>query len=74
MCTARASYVLIQYSTQFSDTIENTLREYREIENLVICFDTPFTVDFKRIQDAALQMELIEFKCVYRLREKFMNT
>ncbi|PSN53392.1 hypothetical protein C0J52_03814 [Blattella germanica] len=50
---------------------------YESIEKLKIwfsVFDTPLTVDFKDIQDAALQMELIKFKCDHRLREKFMNT
>ncbi|PSN41064.1 hypothetical protein C0J52_18310 [Blattella germanica] len=55
-------------STQYSDTIQNTLRKSGSV------FDTSFTVDFKDIQDAALQMELIELRCDRRLREKFMNS
>ncbi|PSN44529.1 hypothetical protein C0J52_14679 [Blattella germanica] len=50
---------------------------YESIEKLEIwfsVFDTPFTEDFKDIQDAALQMELIELRCDRRLREKFMNS
>ncbi|PSN54846.1 General transcription factor II-I repeat domain-containing protein 2 [Blattella germanica] len=49
---------------------------YENIEKLEIwfsVFDTPFTVDFKDIQDAALQMELIDLRCDRRLHEKFMN-
>ncbi|PSN48840.1 hypothetical protein C0J52_05114 [Blattella germanica] len=43
---------------------------YESIEKLEIWFpvlDTPFTVHFKDIQDAALQMELIELSCDRRL-------
>ncbi|PSN36185.1 hypothetical protein C0J52_12907 [Blattella germanica] len=50
---------------------------YGSIEKLEIwfsVFDTLFTVDFKDIQDASLQIELIEFSCDRTLREKFMNT
>ncbi|PSN53946.1 hypothetical protein C0J52_12538 [Blattella germanica] len=51
--------VLCNIQTQFK-----TL--YESIEKLEIrfsIFDTPFTVDFKDIQDAALQIELIELRC-----------
>ncbi|PSN39758.1 hypothetical protein C0J52_26801 [Blattella germanica] len=49
---------------------------YESIEKLEIwfsVFDTPFTVDFKDIQDAALKMELIALRCDSRLLEKFIN-
>ena len=62
--------VLRNIQTQFKT-------RYESIEKLEIwfsVFDTPFTVDFKDIQDAALQMELIELRCDRRLREKFMNS
>ncbi|PSN40233.1 hypothetical protein C0J52_12046 [Blattella germanica] len=57
--------VLRNIQTQFKT-------RYESIEKLEIwfsIFDTLFTVDFKDIQDAALQMELIEFICDHRLRE-----
>ncbi|PSN44133.1 hypothetical protein C0J52_13829 [Blattella germanica] len=62
--------VLRNIQTQFKT-------RYESIEKLEIwfsSFDTPFTVDFKDIQDAELQMELSEIRCDHRLREKFMNS
>ncbi|PSN42444.1 General transcription factor II-I repeat domain-containing protein 2 [Blattella germanica] len=50
---------------------------YESIEKLEIwfsVFDTRFTVDFKDIQEAELQMELIKLTCDRKLREKFMNS
>ncbi|PSN56611.1 hypothetical protein C0J52_11286 [Blattella germanica] len=62
--------VLHNIQTQFKT-------HYESIEKLEIwfsVFDTPFTVDFKDIKNAALKMELIEVRCDSMLREKFMNS
>ncbi|PSN46123.1 hypothetical protein C0J52_12084 [Blattella germanica] len=62
--------VLRNIQTQFQT-------RYESIEKLEIwfsIFNIPLTVNFKDIQDAALQMELIELRCDRRLREKLMNS
>ncbi|PSN40848.1 hypothetical protein C0J52_19545, partial [Blattella germanica] len=51
--------------------------QFETIEKLEIwfsVFDTPFSIYFHDIQDAALQMELIALRCGRRIREKFMNS
>ncbi|PSN57230.1 hypothetical protein C0J52_05025 [Blattella germanica] len=62
--------VLRNIQTQFKTRYESI----EKLEMWFSIFDTPFTVYFKDIQDAELQMDLIELRCDRRLREKFINS